>query len=83
MTTIPTFNCPEDCPVQQDTALIQGLSKDLTKTMRKLRRDVANCVKCAAFEDCPFIKEFNTLVQEVIQEINDEWERTREINQES
>lgn len=71
-----------NCPVLQDTTQIQGLSKDLTKTMRKLRRDIAKCIKCSSYEDCPTLKGFNAMIQQTIQEINDEWGLTQIINQE-
>ena len=73
---------PDNCPVQEDTTQITELSKDLTKYMRKLRRDIANCVKCPIYEECPVLSNFNTIIQETIQEINAEWDLTTAIVQE-
>ena len=69
MSTIP------GCPVLQDTHQIQGFSNDMTKTMRKLRRDLANCKRCTTYEDCQVLKEFNSMVQNAIDEVSAEWER--------
>ena len=73
---------PDNCPVQEDTTQITELSKDLTKYMRKLRRDIANCVRCSIYEECPVLSNFNTIIQETIQEINAEWDLTTAIVQE-
>jgi len=77
------MNTRTSCPVLEDTHQIQGLTHDLTKTMRKLRRDINNCNKCPAFEECQILKEFNALVQQAIQEVNAEWDMTQSISQES
>jgi hypothetical protein len=70
---------PTNCPVQQDTQQIQGLTHDLTKTMRKMRRDVANCIKCSNYEECQVLKELDNMIQQAIQELNDEWTLTQTI----
>jgi hypothetical protein len=64
---------PQDCPILEDTAHLQGLSQDMLRTLRKLKRDLRNCEKCACVYDCPVLKEFNASVQTAIQEVLDEW----------
>jgi hypothetical protein len=66
------------CPVLQDTRQIQGLAHDLTKTMRKLRRDLEACEKCPAIDDCQVLKEYRGLVQEAINSFMSEWDYTQE-----
>jgi hypothetical protein len=74
MKTIP------GCPILQDTCQIQGLSNDLAKTIRKLRRDLKACQACHNYEDCTVLKEFNTMVQTAIEEVSSEWEITAAIS---
>jgi hypothetical protein len=62
-----------NCPVQKDVSQIQDLSKDLTRSMRKLRRDLLACQSCDAAEDCPVLREFNLNVTAAIDQITDEW----------
>jgi hypothetical protein len=67
------------CPVLRDVDLIQDLSKNMAKTMRKLRRDVVSCQNCASGYDCEVLKTFNQKVQTAIDEVNDEWDQETEI----
>ncbi len=60
------MNTLTPCPILQDTQQIQGLSHDLTKSIRKLRRDLRKCQSCPSFEDCPTLKEFNSIVDAAI-----------------
>lgn len=74
------MNIQLTCPVLEDTHQIQDLSHDLTKTMRKLRRDLACCVKCPSYDECGVLKDFNAMIQQAIQEVNAEWDLTQSIN---
>ncbi len=65
------------CPVLQDTHQIQGLSHDLAKTLRKLRRDLAACRKCPNYDNCQVLQEFNSLVQTALTEVAAEWDYTQ------
>lgn len=71
MTTIPR------CPILQDTHQIQGLSHDLTRTLRKLRRDLLACQKCPNYDNCQVLKDFNSLVEIAITEASEEWINTQ------
>jgi hypothetical protein len=64
------------CPVLQDTRNIQGLSHDLAKSIRKLRRDLKACESCPSYDECAVLKEFNSLVQSAINEVSAEWDQT-------
>jgi hypothetical protein len=62
------------CPIVQDTRQIQGLSRDLIKTLRKLRRDLLACVKCPNYNNCQVLKEFNSQVEAALDEVAHEWD---------
>ena len=64
---------PSDCPVLEDTSRISGLSNDLVRTLRKLRRDLQACKKCACVDACPILADFNSKVQLAVSEVADEW----------
>ena len=71
------------CPVLQDTRQIQGLSHDLIKSLRKLRRDLAACRRCPNYDNCQILKEFNTMVQSALSEVASEWDYTAVETQEN
>ena len=64
---------PSPCPVLDDTVLIQSLSTDLVKTLRKLRRDLRACESCPGVDECPVLKNFNGQVTTAIHEVIEEW----------
>ena len=70
------------CPVLQDTRQIEGLSQDLSKTLRKLRRDLEACRKCPNYDNCQVLKDFNSMVQTALSEVASEWDysNTPEVN---
>jgi hypothetical protein len=70
-------NAIPGCPVLKDTRQIQGLSHDLTKTLRKLRRDLRACEACILYDNCAVLKEFNALVQTALSEVASEWDYTQ------
>lgn len=64
---------PKDCPIQQHQTKIVDLSKDMVRTIRKLRRDLQSCPECDNALDCPILQTFNASVNEAINTITDEW----------
>jgi hypothetical protein len=71
-----TKNAIPGCPVLQDTRQIQGLSHDLAKSIRKLRRDLDKCSKCPNYDNCQVLKDFNNMVNTALGEVADEWDYT-------
>jgi hypothetical protein len=67
-------NIVPGCPVLQDTHQIQGLTHDLAKTLRKLRRDLAACQRCPNYDNCQVLKDFNSMVQTAISDVSMEWD---------
>jgi len=66
------------CPVLQDTHQIQGLSHDLAKVLRKLRRDLISCHKCPNYDNCQVLQDFNNIVQTALGEVADEWDYSKD-----
>lgn len=62
------------CPIQQDTAVLQSLSFDMLRTMRRIRRQLLNCPSCPAFDNCPTLDKLNTTIKTAISEITEEWQ---------
>jgi hypothetical protein len=71
-----TKNLSSGCPVLQDTRQIQGLSHDLARSLRKLRRDLNACEKCPNYDNCQVLKEFNNMVNTALSEVSAEWDYT-------
>jgi hypothetical protein len=59
---------------------VVDLSRDLIKTLRRLRRDLRMCARCKQTVTCPMLRDFNTQVQAAIDQINDEWNQLPIIN---
>jgi len=62
------------CPIIDDIGEVQENSKKLTKSLRKLRRDLDLCKTCKSVDDCPTLRQFNSMVQTAITEVNEEWD---------
>ena len=66
---------PVSCPVLRHVNHISGLSENLVRAMRLLRRDLDACAACPSGGDCPVLQDFNRQVQAAILEINEEWDK--------
>jgi hypothetical protein len=62
-----------DCPIKQDAERTIELSRDFLKSLRKLRRSLRKCKKCAAGPDCKLLREWNAQIEQAIDEVNEEW----------
>lgn len=62
------------CPIQQDSKLLQTLSLDMLRTMRRIRRQLLKCPGCPDFDNCPTLEELNTAIKTAISEITEEWQ---------
>lgn len=64
------------CPILTDVSQIQAHSKDLVRTMRKLRRDLRTCETCPSAENCRILAAYQANVQTALDEITEEWNLT-------
>jgi len=62
-----------DCPIEQKTCHLNGLSQDMVLTMRELREDLKRCHLCPLYGKCHILMRFNDSVQIAIQEVINEW----------
>jgi hypothetical protein len=62
-----------DCPIRQDAEQTVELSKNYLKSLRKLRRSLRKCLKCAARPECSLLREWNAQIDQAIDEVNEEW----------
>jgi hypothetical protein len=63
-----------NCPVRADAQHTAKLSGQMLKSFRRLVRKIRNCPTCPDYQDCPVLAEFNATVDQVILELNDEWD---------
>lgn len=61
------------CPVLRDTGQAVQLSHDLTRSLRRLRRDLGRCQSCERVAACTILAHFNGLVNQAIEEVVAEW----------
>ena len=73
-------NLPPSCPIYGDVAALTGLSRDMLRTLRKLRRDLKACEDCPNYDPdmsgnhrCVFLSEFQTQANAAINEVWEEW----------
>ncbi len=74
----PSAFTPETCPVKKDTQAMTGLSAEMQRTLRKLKRDLRRCPACEFVENCPTLKAFNSTVDAAILAVNEEWQQAIE-----
>lgn len=67
--TPPSFACP----LFEDLQQVREQSRDLVKSMRRLRRKLRTCRRCTAFENCLVLAEFNADLQAAISQVVDGW----------
>ena len=62
-----------DCPIRIEAEQTVQLSKDFLKSLRKLRRSLHKCRRCAARPECRLLQEWNATVDQAIDEVRQEW----------
>jgi hypothetical protein len=61
------------CPVLQSAEQVRKSGDNLLRSMRRLRRSLNACQACPQQNECSFRLSFNTQVDAVIAELNEEW----------
>ena len=70
--TQPSTTIP--CPVHITANLAKDQAQDLSKTVRKLGRQVeSRCQQCEALDDCPVLQELSSTINTALAEVVDEW----------
>jgi hypothetical protein len=64
---------PPDCPVLEPARKAMRSGQDFNRALRRLRKSMLACEKCIQTDDCCFRRNFNSMVDAVIVEINAEW----------
>lgn len=69
------LSLPPSCPIYGDVAAISGLSRDMRRQLRKLKRDLQACDSCAQMDNghCPFLDSFQSQVNAAITAVTEEW----------
>lgn len=62
-----------DCPLKSDAEKVVELGGETLKYLRRLRIKMRACQDCPENVGCPLQAEFNAAVDQVIQELNEEW----------
>jgi hypothetical protein len=62
-----------DCPIKADAEKVVELGGETIKYLRRLRINMRKCQECSDNGNCPIQTEFNAAVDQVIQELNEEW----------
>lgn len=60
------------CPIPDDTELVIANSWQLTRAVRKLRRDLNACLFCRQVKNCSILRDLRSQIQEAIQIVNEE-----------
>ena len=62
-----------DCPIKEEAEKVVELGGETLKYLRRLRIKMRACPDCPDNGNCPIQTEFNAAVDQVIQELNEEW----------
>jgi hypothetical protein len=63
------------CPIPKDTNFVISTTKELIKSMRKLRRDLIHCQDCENVDGCQLRLNFQSMIDTAIDEVNQEWNK--------
>ena len=63
----------ENCPLKEDVKRVVGLGQEMASFMRRLRIKMRTCDSCLDRDGCVLQAEFNAAIDQVIQELNEEW----------
>ncbi len=61
------------CPLESEMNSAIEIGQKFTKVMRRLRRKIDDCKNCPMVDDCKIRERFNTEVDSIITELNEEW----------
>jgi len=62
-----------DCPIKAKLEEVAELGEQYKMVIRNLRKYMDVREQCSAFDDCPILQSLNSIIDDVIQEINDDW----------
>ena len=62
-----------NCPIKHELVRATNLGGEFSKSMALVREKIDLCEKCKELKTCSVKKEFDSMVDEVIAELNDEW----------
>ena len=63
-----------NCPLKKDAEETVKLGGETLRAIRRLRRKMQYCPDCPDYDRCPVLAEFNATVDQVLQEIHEEWD---------
>jgi hypothetical protein len=63
-----------NCPLKKDAEETVKLGGETLRAIRRLRRKMQYCPDCPDYHRCPVLAEFNATVDQVLQEIHEEWD---------
>lgn len=63
-----------DCPLKKDAEDAAKHGGETLRAIRRLRRKMQYCPDCPDYDQCPVLAEFNATVDQVLQEIHEEWD---------
>ena len=66
----------QECPIKADVEEAGEVGEQFVTVIQKLRRDLDACESCRAYEDCPILGSLNSMINDIIEEVNDEWTLT-------
>ena len=66
----------ENCPIKQNAEEAAKHGGETLKAMRRLRRKLKDCPECPEYDGCPVLAEFHAVVDQVLEEIYEEWNLT-------
>lgn len=61
------------CPIKADLEEAGEVGEQFVTVIQDLRQDLDVCERCRAYKDCPILGSLNSIINDLIEEVNDEW----------
>ena len=62
-----------DCPIREDLEKATDIGGEFSKRMKEIREDIEVCDRCPELKTCKVRKDFDSMVNKIIAELNEEW----------
>lgn len=64
----------DDCPIKTDLNNVVALGEQFVTILQRLQQDLEGCELCNDWETCRISQALNPVIDELILEINEEWD---------
>jgi hypothetical protein len=68
------WGAEDDCPIKTDLNTVMAIGEQFVTILQRLQQDLEGCELCNDWEACRITQALNLVIDELILEINEEWD---------